>query len=276
MKIKILSPQWGHEHMPLAAFLDKIAEAGYDGIDTWLPENRGERKAFINEIEKRDFTFVAHQHSAAGRDFKAFRESFKNNLQACAEARPILINSHTGKDYFTVEQNLTLVDIGAEITGKANITITHETHRGRMGYAPQAAAVLFEARPAMEITADFSHWTCVTESMLENFGQIVTEAIGRTRHIHARVGFEQGPQISDPRAPEWAYALNRFLSWWDAIVESNVANGREVLTITTEFGPFPYMPAIPFTGKSVANQFEINCFMKDLLNKRYSTTNLTP
>jgi hypothetical protein len=30
------------------------------------------------------------------------------------------------------------------------------------------------------------------------------------------------------------------------------------------------MPAIPFTNSPVADQFEINCYMKDLLTQRYS------
>ena len=269
MEIRILSPQWGHEDLPVAIFFDKIADAGYDGIDTWLPDDRDERKTFLNQIEKRNFTFVAHQHSAAGHNFKGFQASFKRNLQSCAEANPVLINSHTGRDYFTTEQNLALVDIAAEIAAKTNIPIVHETHRGRMGYSPQSAEIIFSARPEMEVTADFSHWVCVTESMLDNFSQTLLAAISKTRHIHARVGFEQGPQINDPRAPEWAYALNCFLAWWDAIMKANEKKGRNMLTITTEFGPFPYMPAFPFTREAVANQFEINCFMKDLLAERY-------
>jgi hypothetical protein len=42
-----------------------------------------------------------------------------------------------------------------------------------------------------------------------------------------------------------------------------------VLTITTEFGPPPYLPTIPFKNVPVADQFEINSFMKDLLRDRY-------
>lgn len=269
MEIKILSPQWGHEHLPMDIFINKIVEAGYDGIDTWLPENRQERVAFLNKIDENQLIFVAHQHSAVGNDFKDFQKSFKKNLLICSDANPILINSHTGRDYFTIEQNLTLIDIASEISAKTNIAIIHETHRGRMGYSPQSAEIIFAERPQVEITADFSHWVCVTESMLENFGHLLSEAINRTRHIHARVGFEQGPQVADPRAPEWAYALNQFLVWWDAIVASNKQKGRNVLTFTTEFGPFPYMPSIPFTRETLGSQFEINCFMKHLLAERY-------
>ncbi len=33
--------------------------------------------------------------------------------------------------------------------------------------------------------------------------------IESTVHVHARVGYEQGPQVPDPRLPEWRYALEK-------------------------------------------------------------------
>ncbi len=39
MQIKILSPLWGHEHVEYKVFLDKMHNAGYDGFDTWVPDN---------------------------------------------------------------------------------------------------------------------------------------------------------------------------------------------------------------------------------------------
>lgn len=213
---------------------------------------------------------VAHQHSAAGSTFKKFKASYEQKLYECAAAKPLLINSHTGRDYFSLAQHIALVDIAAEISAKTGIDIVHETHRGRLGYSPQTMHALFHRRHQLRITADFSHWTCVTESMLEHFEDIMNEAILRTRHVHARVGYQQGPQVPDPRAPEWHTALQRFLHWWDRIVEVNAGIGTKRLTFTTEFGPVPYMPLVPFTGQPIADQFEINCFMKDLLKDRYS------
>jgi hypothetical protein len=126
-----------------------------------------------------------------------------------------------------------------------------------------------EARPDLLLTADFSHWVCVTESMLENFTGPLGVAIGRARHVHARVGYEEGPQVPDPRAPEWEETTGRHLQWWDRIVEGRRGYGAAMLTFTTEFGPPPYMPREPFTQRPVADQFEINCYMKDLLRERY-------
>lgn len=270
MKIKILSPLWGHEHLSQEAFLHKIRIAGYDGLDTWVPESAVLKKQLFDYLQKHEMYIVTHQHQANGATFEEFKLSFRKNLIICAEPEPLLINSHTGRDYFSLEQNLELIDIAQEFSERRGITVVHETHRGRLGYGPQMTNQIFAANENFMITADFSHWVCVTESFLENFSEIVCEAIGRTRHVHARVGYEEGPQVPDPRAPEWKYAVDYFLNWWDRIVEVNVQLGSDILPFTTEFGPPPYLHTIPFTNQPVANQFEINCFMKDILNERYT------
>jgi hypothetical protein len=272
MQIKILSPLWGHEHFEYLVFLDKMKEAGYDGFDTWIPEDENEKKVLFDYLQTNEMYIVTHQHQAEGKDFDEFKISFKKQLQQCAEPNPILINSHTGRDYFSFEQNLELIDIAQDFSVKTGITIAHETHRGRLGYSPQMLSEFFKVRNDFSITADFSHWVCVTESMLENFSEIIEEGILRSKHIHARIGFEQGPQVPDPRAPEWNYALDIFLAWWDKIILTNKEAGCKVMPITTEFGPRPYMPAIPFSKLPVADQFDINCFMKDLLKTRYDSS----
>ncbi|MEP6626687.1 MAG: hypothetical protein ABJA32_01840 [Ginsengibacter sp.] len=269
MKIKILSPLWGHEHINQEDFLDKIRLAGYDGFDMWLPEDPLLKKQLFDYLQEHEMYIVTHQHQASGTTFRDFKLSFQKYLSICAEPKPLLINSHTGRDYFSLEQNLELIHIAEEFSAKSGITIVHETHRGRAGYSPQMTDQIFTANKNFMITADFSHWVCVTESFLENFSGILTEAIERTRHVHARIGYEEGPQVPDPRAPEWKYAMDHFLAWWDRIVDVNARNGSEILSFTTEFGPVPYMVTIPFTNQPVADQFELNCYMKDILKERY-------
>ncbi|HWW42745.1 hypothetical protein, partial [Pedobacter sp.] len=270
VQIKILSPLWGYENLPIHLFLDRVKDAGYDGLDTWIPENYDDKKKLFDYVQHYGMTLVVHQYRAQGSTFKAFKASFLKNLHECAEPDPVLINSHTGRDWFSLKQQLELIDVAQDFSEKTGITVVHETHRGRLGFAPQLANELFERREDYKITADLSHWTCVTESMLENFEQIVEQAIRRTRHVHARIGHENGPQVPDPRAPEWSYALDIFLGWWDRIVALNLQLGHAQLTFTTEFGPPPYMPTIPFVNTPVADQFEINCYIKNLLKDRYA------
>ena len=76
--------------------------------------------------------------------------------------------------------------------------------------------------------------------------------------------------MNDPRAPEWQKAFNAHVAWWDKIVEiKRQTTGR--LTMTTEFGPFPYMPTLPYTKQSVADQWAINRYMMNFWRDRYNT-----
>jgi hypothetical protein len=94
-------------------------------------------------------------------------------------------------------------------------------------------------------------------------------AISRSNHIHARIGHPEGPQVNDPRAPEWQNTVETHFKWWDAIVERKKKEGAR-LTILTEFGPADYMTTIPYTRQPLANQWEINVHMLKTLRARYS------
>jgi sugar phosphate isomerase/epimerase len=269
MKLLILCTQWGMQDIPLEDFFSRVISDGYDGIDTWIPEEPGERKKFLRLLSDYHLPVVCHQFHAKGTNIKEFCRSFEYYLHLSMECTPLLINSHSGRDYFTTGEQLEVIDTAQEFSVKNNITIAHETHRGRIGFSPYNAKDLFALRPDMKITADFSHWVCVTESYLENSLETLNEAIKRTEHIHARVGHMEGPQVTDPRAKEWREATAIFFTWWDKIIELKNNNREEVFTITPEFGPPPYMMTSPSTGLPAADQFEINNYMKNEFRKRY-------
>jgi sugar phosphate isomerase/epimerase len=270
MEIKILCPQWGHEHLETEAFFEKVKKAGFDGVDTWLPDNKEERNRFIRLLDAYDLQMVSHQHQAKGNTIDEFCRSFEYNLNISLESGPLLINSQSGRDYFTLEQQLQVLDVAENFAIKNGICVAHETHRGRIGNSPMNFRELIHRRPGLKITADFSHWVCVTESYLENFEKEVNEAITRTAHIHARVGFPEGPQIPDPRSPFWQEPVKFFLNLWDRIIDHQRLKGAAYFTITPEFGPKPYMWSSLHDNSPVASQWDINLFMKDLLLERFS------
>ncbi len=269
MKLLILCTQWGLTDIPLEDFFSRVINAGYDGIETWIPEDAIERNKFLRLLDEYKMPIVCHQLQAKGKDINEFCRSFEYYLNLSMECNPVLINSHSGRDYFTTEEQLRVIDTAQEFSVRNNVRIAHETHRGRLGFSPYNASTLFALRQDMKITADFSHWVCVTESYLENCLETIDEAIKRTEHIHARIGYPEGPQVTDPRAKEWSFATDIFLAWWDKIIEYKMNSGEQVFTITPEFGPPPYMITLPSTGKPIADQFEINNYMKEVLKSKY-------
>jgi sugar phosphate isomerase/epimerase len=266
MKLLFLCPQWGHEHLPLEAFFQKVKAAGYDGIETWVPAKKEERRTFFRLLQQYSLCFVGHQHQAEGNTMAVFCKSFEHHLQLTMECGPLFINSHSGRDYFTLEEQLQVIDTAENFSQKANIRVLHETHRGRLAWCPSNAMALFQNRKNMRINADFSHWVCVTESYLENYALILEEAICRSAHIHARVGHLEGPQVPYPALPQGRQAVDFFLSVWKRIIHHRQAAGDTKFTITPEFGPPPYMWT-DSRNKPVADQWQQNLWMKNLLLK---------
>ncbi|ANH81813.1 hypothetical protein A8C56_13225 [Niabella ginsenosidivorans] len=271
MKLQILCPQWGQEELSVEDFIIKVKKAGYDGIDTWVPGNRSERNRLMRLLDQYGLMMVSHQHQAGGCTIDEFCRSFEYYLYLSAETHPVLINSHSGKDYFSLEDQCRLIDIAENFSLKYKIPVAHETHRGRMYYCPQNAKELFRLRPSVKLTADFSHWVCVTESYLENFGPILSEAIDKTIHVHARIGFPEGPQIPDPRSEHWKEPATKFMEWWRQIIINRKNKGAGTLTITCEFGPPPYMWT-DSNNNPVASQWDVNMYMQQLLRKAFEST----
>ena len=172
-----------------------------------------------------------------------------------------------GTDYLQ-ELIIEAADLVSKDTG---IDVYHETHRGRCLYSAPITKLYFDAIPELKISADFSHWCCVSESLLEGQEDVMDDAIKRTGHIHARVGNSQGPQVNHPFAPENRAALEAHLDWWQRIIYHQKSMGAKTFSITTEFGPVPYMQTLPFTNQVVADVFEINTGMKSFLKQNLKT-----
>jgi hypothetical protein len=105
----------------------------------------------------------------------------------------------------------------------------------------------------------------VAESWLDDQSEAISLALLRADHIHARVGFPEGPQIPDPRAPEWKEALDKHLGWWNQVIHQRRKDGWAEFTITPEFGPYPYMTILPFNKQPITNQWDVNLFMMEYL-----------
>jgi sugar phosphate isomerase/epimerase len=215
-----------------------------------------------------DLDLIAQYHDVVLPDWQAQKQVYERGLRRLAAAQPLLINVHTGKDYFAYEQNAALIELAASVARDTGVRILHETHRGRFSFAAHVTRAYLEAIEDLTLTLDLSHWCNVAESLLEDQAEAVELALSRCGYVHARVGFTQGPQITDPRAPEWQATVEHHLRWWDRVLDYASQRGDAVFPMAPEFGPFPYLQHLPFTQMPLANQWEINCYMRDLLAER--------
>ncbi len=271
MKVLYLCPRWGLENKSFKKFILRVIKDGYDGVEVSLPEDSGEKEQMLRCLKENNLPFVLQHWETVSSNFDAHKNEYRKRLECLTEARPLFINSQTGKDYFSFEQNNELIALANEISKSSDVKIIHETHRGKFSFAAHIMKPFLEANPDMEIGLDLSHWCNVAESFLDDQKEIVAKTIQHTYHIHARVGYPEGPQVPDPRAPEWQEALHLHLNWWKEVVIAKQLKGENVMTITPEFGPYPYMISMPYTERPISNQWEINKFMKDYLKENLIT-----
>ncbi len=269
-KLKILATNWGWEGS-MDALCQKVKKEGYDGLELWWPSEAAERKEMLNALQKHQLE-IGYLCGGSSKNPEEHLASFKKAIIEASSSlstfKPLYINCHSGRDFFTYEQNKAFIDFTTETTQKTGVNILHETHRSRMLYAANIARNFIEKNPSLRLTLDISHWCNVHESLLEDQPETVELALSRTDHIHARIGHQEGPQVNDPRAPEWKPMLDAHLAWWDKVIERKAKEGK-TMTVLTEFGPPTYMPTLAYTLQPLANQWDINIHMMNMLRKRW-------
>ena len=264
--LTVLATNWGFSGS-WDEFARRAAADGYDGVEVWVMTDARDRADFLGAMERHQLKFGLLCGGSDSNPEKHLTQ-FRQAIDLALTMKPLYINCHSGRDHFSFAENRAFIDYGHQASRGTGIPVYHETHRGRILYSAPVSRSFMETIPELRLTLDISHWCNVHESLLNDQTSTVNLALERAGHIHARIGHAEGPQVSDPRAPEWENAVKAHLSWWDQIVARKKKNGEPV-TFLTEFGPTDYKPAIPYTRQPLANQWEINVYMKDLIRKRY-------
>jgi len=266
----VLATNWGFEGTT-DDFCAKAKQEGYDGIEMWWPtDNKQAQDELFAALKKHQLQvgFLVGGGQSNPQEHLAY---FKKMIDAAAKQniqRPLYINCHSGRDYFPVDVSNKFIDYTTQLSKETGITICHETHRSRIMFAAHTTRQYIEKHADLKLTLDISHWCNVHESLLQDQQETVNMALARAEHIHARIGHQEGPQVNDPRAPEWDDTVKAHFAWWDKIIERKKKEGKRI-TILTEFGPPTYMPTVPYTMQPLANQWDINVHMMNLLRKRY-------
>jgi sugar phosphate isomerase/epimerase len=272
VELLVLATNWGFNGS-LDEYCAKAKKEGYNGIEIWWPTERKQQDELFSTLKKYNLE-VGFLCGGQQQDFQQHLDIFKKMIDGAATntvKKPLYINCHSGRDFFSYEQNKAFVDHTTAVSRQTGVLICHETHRARMLFAAPVARQYMQNLPELKITFDVSHWCNVSESLLQDQPETLALALERAEHIHARIGHPEGPQVNDPRAPEWESVVKAHFDWWDKIVERKRRKGERV-TVLTEFGPPDYMPTMPYTKQPLSDQWAINVHMMQLFRKRYQAT----
>jgi sugar phosphate isomerase/epimerase len=169
-------------------------------------------------------------------------------------------------------------------------TIAHETHRKRFLHSPWGIRDFFLKYPdihsRIKICADYSHLNCVAEVDATDpvLNAVLDFLVPNVIHTQCRVGYDHGPQVPDPRSPEWIHYMEGYEAWWDKIWHSQLARGCEYTTMIAEHGAPSYQACMPGTQEPLASIWDINHWVQlrrqkrfeDLFGNDHQTSRLVP
>lgn len=266
MELKFFKSKWEAGHLSLEEFLEETKEAGFDGTEIDFPEVEETPEEIAGRHREHDLLLIA-QMGTGGSTPAEHIASLEALIPSCAAAGPVLVNSQAGRHWFSFDDNRRIFERAQDLAEKHRVHVVHETHRSRSPFCTTETLRHLEALPGLRLTADISHWMCVHESDLSDQAPALDAVVPRVDHIHARVGFAEGPQVPHPLAPEYEGVLDAHVRFWQRVLDARRAEGREWFTVTPEFGPPEYMPRLPFTGQPVADAWDVNVEFLDYLRR---------
>ncbi len=263
MQQKIFKTLWGFDGDYLRAVEQAVAD-GYDGIEGPAPSDTVVRDEFAAALRENGLAYI--QEICTGGDYVPNRRAsveehlgaFEEGFTRGKELAPLLVTTMAGCDAWPEATSIDFFQRGMVLAEAEGLTLCYETHRSRTLFNPWVTQRIVEALPEIKLTADFSHWCVVCERLVDTEFDVITAIAPNIHHIHARVGYDQGPQVPHPAAPEYAEALAAHQRWWEVIWCAQQSRGYTLTTMTPEFGPDGYLHRLPFTDAPVADLREIN------------------
>lgn len=265
MQQKLFKTLWGFDGDYLKAIDEALAD-GFDGIEGPAPADAKVRREFAAALQRNPLHYI--QEICTGGDYVPQRHAtpqqhladLQQALAWGAELAPLLITSMAGCDAWPETQSVQFF-AAAMALAEDHAPLCFETHRSRSLFNPWTTQRIVAALPQLRLTADFSHWCVVCERLIDSELDVLDAIAPHIHHIHARVGYAQGPQVPHPAAPEYGAALAAHQGWWEIIWRAQQQRGVTLTTMTPEFGPDGYLHLQPFTAQPVADLREINRWM---------------
>ncbi|MDH5517407.1 MAG: sugar phosphate isomerase/epimerase [Gammaproteobacteria bacterium] len=266
MQLQLFKTLWGHQGSIHEAIKQTLA-AGMHGIEAAAPDNPVQQQAMLELLESSGLSYIAEITTAGSyvpdrrASLQQHLDSLERKLSYSAPFRPLFANCLGGCDAWPEQKSLEFFDRAIALAKQYHIEISFETHRSRSFFNPWVTQRISQQIPELLITADFSHWCVVCERLMDTELDVIHSIADKIKHIHARVGYDQGPQVPDPRAAEYEYALRAHQHWWQIIWQSQINRQFTHSTMTPEFGPDGYLHEQPYTREPVADLWELNCWM---------------
>lgn len=266
MKLMLFKTLWGHTG-GIEFAIRQALDANFQGIEGPAPLTAHEASYWRQSLDDFGLAYIAEITTAGSyvpdrhASLEQHLSSFRRKLDMSLPLAPIFITCLGGCDAWPEGKNIDFFASAMEYANSVGVDLSFETHRGRAFFNPWVTERIVRQVPEIKLTCDFSHWCVVCERLMDTETETLERIAQNAHHIHARVGYDQGPQVSHPAAPQYHDALTSHARCWEQIWEAQRQKGHAVFTMTPEFGPDGYQQTEPFTGEAVGDLWEINCWM---------------
>jgi sugar phosphate isomerase/epimerase len=263
-KVALYRSLWGNTR-PLPDLFQRLADKGFCGIEASIADVSN-HPDFFTLLQQYNFNWICGIYTswvdyigeAIEQDVSSQVDQFKRQIETVATfpIAPILVNCHSGSDWFTLEESIGFFKQCLEIQQQHSYKFSHETHRGRILNNPFTALEIVKQLPDIQFTLDLSHWILVCERKIDLIK--IRPILDRTVHIHARVSTTQQSQVADPTHDSVAEFKSYFEEAWNI-----VWNNSENPTATPEYGPLDdlYMPGV-LQGKRVLSAVNLETLIE--------------
>lgn len=266
MRLETYLTLWG-DTRPWSHAIADAHRRGYDGIEARIPA-LADLPACGAALRDSHCPFIAIALTGGGvipRQDATIKDHLADLgalLARATQLAPRFVNVLGGNDRWGVNQQVEFIGRAMMLGRDHGLTLSFETHRARLCATPWATLDVVAQMPDALFTADISHWVVGCERLLDDPCDDFSTFIERVHHIQARVGYDQGPQVSHPAAPEHRAALEFHRDFWRRIRVSQRARGYAVTTLTPECGPDGYTHTVPFTNLPLADRHEMNDWLR--------------
>ncbi|GIT99487.1 sugar phosphate isomerase/epimerase [Sulfurovum sp. TSL1] len=276
MKLENFKTMWGFEGDFKTACIQAKKE-GFEGIEGKAPVDNAAREYWKACLKKYDLAFIGE--IVTGGDYVPVRhhtlqehiDDVKRGIENALVLNPRFVTCIGGYDAWREEESIAFFKTAIALAKRYDIEISFETHRSRSLFTPWITERMVQVIPEIKLTLDISHWCVVSERLMDTELDTIRAIAPHVYHIHARVGYAQGPQVAHPAAPEYKEALLSHQKCWEIIWDAQGSNGMKITTMTPEFGPDGYLHTLPFVNTPVADLWEINCWMAKSEKKHFHT-----
>ena len=231
-------------------FLKKSKKQGFSVLEVatgFFPEE--EISNFSKASIENGFRIIPQLHTCgypvSSYSVKDHLDDFKTKFEKCLVWNPVIINTHSGRDDWTLEDNLNFYNEAQNFEKSARIKCLHETHRVRSLYNPFISLQILRECKSINLTFDYSNWVVVNSRFLSPstepyYYDLMAIVERRTKLIHARVSTTDQIQTINPLSPDNSEYKKEYYRVWKNIVDKS-----DETFINPEYGPAPFEIVTP-------------------------------